>query len=122
MRTAILALTAAVGLGVASVSAGAAPLAPHSAAAANGGIILVEGGCGGGWHPVPGHWVGGQWEPTRCAPNDRGGDWSAPYPAYPAYQAYESYRSYEAYPSYEAYSVPYTAYPYPPQPHWARPY
>jgi hypothetical protein len=110
MRTAIIAVTAALGFGAASLSAGAAPLAPQPATV-SGGIILVAGGCGGGWHPVPGHWVGGEWMPTRCAPNDRGGDWSAPYPAYPAYPAY---------PSYEAYPVPYEAYPYPPEPYWDR--
>ena len=111
MRTAIIALTAAVGLGAAAISASAAPLAPHPATGGNGGIIPIADGCGGGWHPVPGHWVAGQWEPTRCAPNDRGGDWSAPYPAYPAYPAY---------PRYEAYPVPYEAYPYPSEPYWDR--
>jgi hypothetical protein len=111
MRTAIIAFTAAIGLGAASFAAGAAPLTPHPAMAAHDGLVLVEGGCGGGWHPVPGHWVGGEWMPTRCAPSDRGGDWSSPYPAYPAY------------PMYEAHPVPYAAYPYPAEPYWDwRPY
>lgn len=111
MRTGIIALTMAIGLGAAAISASAAPLAPYPATAGNGGVILVADGCGGGWHPVPGHWVAGQWEPTRCAPNDRGGDWSSPYPAYPGYPAY---------PRYEAYPVPYEAYPYPPERYWDR--
>jgi hypothetical protein len=113
MRTAIVALMAAVGLGAVSFSAGAAPLTSPLAAAHDPSLILVEGGCGAGWHPVPGHWVGGEWMPTRCAPNDRGGDWSSPYPSYPAYPMY---------PSYEAYPAPYATYPYPADPYWARPY
>ena len=111
MRTAIIALTAAAGLGAAAFSASAAPLAPLASAGADRGVILVAGGCGAGWHPVPGHWVAGEWMPTRCAPSDRGGDWSSPYPAYPAYPAY---------PRYETYPVPYEAYPYPPEPYWDR--
>lgn len=113
MRAAIIALTAVVGFGAAPFSAGAAPLAPSPAMRANSGVVLVEGGCGGGWHPVPGHWVAGEWMPTRCAPNNRGGDWSSPYPSYPAYPMY---------PSYEAYPAPYAASPYPADPYWGRPY
>jgi hypothetical protein len=77
-------------------------LPPHQAVGGHPGIVLVEGGCAGGWHPVPGHWAGDQWMPTRCAPNDRGGDWSSPYPSYPAYPAYRAY----------------PVYPYPAEPYW----
>jgi hypothetical protein len=108
MRMAIIAFAAAFGLGAAAFSASAAPLAPHPATAEKHGLVLVEGGCGGGWHPVPGHWVAGEWEPTRCAPNDRGGDWSAPYPAYPRYQMYEVYPA----PAYPYPAGPYRDWPY----------
>ena len=93
MRTAIIALAAAAGLATATFSAGA----------------RAADGCGPGWHPVPGHWVAGEWEPTRCAPSDRGGDWSAPYPAYPRYETYE------------VYPAPYAVYPADPYWYW-RPY
>lgn len=98
MRTAIIALAAAAGFGMAAYSTGPA---------------LAEGGCTAGWHPVPGHWAGGDWMPTRCAPNNAGGDWSSPYPAY----------QYQAYPAYPTYAVPYEAYAYPAEPYWGwRPY
>src|SRR6266481_6103632 len=50
------------------------------------GIVKVWGGCGWGWHPVPGHWS--QWMgglvPPHCAPNRYGGwgpywRWPGPY-------------------------------------------
>jgi hypothetical protein len=58
------------------ISMGAAP-----------GIVQVGGGCGPGWHPVPGHWSQwrGGWVPPRCAPNRYYGDqapyrgWGGPY-------------------------------------------
>jgi hypothetical protein len=51
----------------------------------NAGIIQVWGGCGWGWHPVPGHWSRWRgWVPPHCAPNDAGG-WRGAYggPGYP---------------------------------------
>jgi len=40
-------------------------------------IIQVWGGCGWGWHPVPGHWSywRGGWVPPHCAPNRYYGGW-----------------------------------------------
>ena len=34
-------------------------------------IVKIWGGCGWGWHPVPGHWSRwrGGWVPPHCAPN-----------------------------------------------------
>lgn len=81
MRVLGLALTAVIGL--------AAPIAAHAAAlGSNLGsvkastaprIAQVWGGCGWGWHPVPGHWSQwrGEWVPPHCAPNDYGG-WGGP--------------------------------------------
>lgn len=50
------------------------------------GIVEVWGGCGWGWHPVPGHWSQwrGSWVPPHCAPNRYGGwgpywRWPGPY-------------------------------------------
>ena len=37
-----------------------APAAPSAAP----NIVQVWGGCGWGWHPVPGHWS--QWRGGRC--------------------------------------------------------
>ena len=90
MRLQYLGLIATVGLMAAPVVAGAAPLTFAAPTAASTNIIRVEGGCGFGWHPVPGHSndYTGQWVPLRCAPNDRGGDWYRPYPAEPIYQYY----------------------------------
>ena len=50
-------------------------------AAPTGQIIQASGGCGRGWHPVPGHWSRwrGEWVPPHCAPNHYGG-WGGPYP------------------------------------------
>jgi hypothetical protein len=44
-------------------------------------IVQVWGGCGWGWHPVPGHWSQwrGGWVPPHCAPNRDGGSWGGPY-------------------------------------------
>jgi len=51
------------------------------------GIVQVGGGCGPGWHPVPGHWSQwrGEWVPPHCAPNRYYGGqapyrgWGGPY-------------------------------------------
>ncbi len=34
-------------------------------------LVQAWGGCGWGWHPVPGHWSQwrGGWVPPHCAPN-----------------------------------------------------
>ena len=41
------------------------------------GIVHVSGGCGWGWHPVPGHWSPwrGEWVPPHCAPNHHNKGW-----------------------------------------------
>lgn len=40
-------------------------------------IVQIWGGCGWGWHPVPGHWSQwrGGWVPPHCAPNHYYGGW-----------------------------------------------
>ena len=45
-------------------------------------IVQAWGGCGWGWHPVPGHWSRwrGGWVPPHCAPNHDYGGWG-PYGA-----------------------------------------
>jgi hypothetical protein len=51
------------------------------------GIVKAWGGCGWGWHPVPGHWSRwrGEWVPPHCAPNHYYGSggpygsWGGPY-------------------------------------------
>jgi len=50
----------------------------HSPAA---GIVNAWGGCGRGWHPVPGHWSQwrGGWVPPHCAPNEYSGGWGGSY-------------------------------------------
>jgi hypothetical protein len=76
----------ALGLIVGGMFALAASTAGHAApsgsnikllARANG-IVQVWGGCGWGWHPVPGHWSWwrGGWVPPHCAPNHYCGGWS----------------------------------------------
>ena len=69
----------ALGLIVAGMLALSAPIAGHAAPSGSsmkqlapaGGIVQVWGGCGWGWHPVPGHWSQwrGGWVPPHCAPN-----------------------------------------------------
>lgn len=73
MRAAILALIAGITLGVVTVSPQAAPFTP----AINLGSVNIHpvwGGCGWGFHPVPGHWSRwrGEWVPPHCAPNHNG--------------------------------------------------
>ena len=68
----------------APIVANAVPLAGKTEPAARGsapGIVNVWGGCGWGWHPVPGHWSRwrGGWVPPHCAPNEYGGGWAGPY-------------------------------------------
>ena len=77
MRLTALTLIGGLGLAVAAMPAGAAPvLAPTDAHPASG-IIKVWGGCGPYRHPVPGHWSRwrGGWVPPHCAPNR----WARPY-------------------------------------------
>ena len=51
----------------------------------------LEGGCGPGSRPVPGHWsrMRGAWIPPHCAPN-----YAAPYRPYAVYRPYYGYRRY----------------------------
>ena len=77
----VLGLAVAGTLAVAALSAGhAAPsgsnmkqLVPAS------DIVPVWGGCGWGWHPVPGHWSRwrGGWVPPHCAPNHYDHQWGS---------------------------------------------
>jgi hypothetical protein len=70
MRIATLAFVGGLGLAALPLSAGAGPTAPQPAAGQASGIIQVWGGCGPGWHPVPGHWTTWRgWVPPHCRPN-----------------------------------------------------
>jgi hypothetical protein len=76
----------------APVAAHAVPLGWNMGPARMGptpGIVKAWGGCGWGWHPVPGHWSPwrGGWVPPHCAPDNPGGwppygGWGGPYPGY----------------------------------------
>lgn len=71
MRATALMLFAAIALSAASVKAAIMLPAPEGG---QRNIIKVWGGCGWGWHPVPGHWsyyLGG-WVPPHCVPNGAG--------------------------------------------------
>ena len=84
------------GMLVAGVLALSAPLAAHAVPLGSStgaemtvpasGVVKVWGGCGWGWHPVPGHWNpwGGQWVPPHCEPDHYGAwgpyrGWGGPY-------------------------------------------
>ena len=68
-----------VGLVVAGMLALIAPIAGQAAPVGSSmkqpvqatEIVKIWGGCGWGWHPVPGHWSRwrGGWVPPHCAPN-----------------------------------------------------
>ena len=74
-----LALTVLVLAAVGIPSAQAAPFAPRPATDA-GGLVRVWGGCGWGWHPVPGHWTyWGGWVPPHCIPDQRWGGYGNGY-------------------------------------------
>jgi hypothetical protein len=77
-----------LGLAVAGVLALAAPIAGHAVPGSRveqfvpaPGIVKVWGGCGWGWHPVPGHWSRwrGGWVPPHCAPRHPYYGWWVPY-------------------------------------------
>ena len=80
----------ALGLIVGGTLSLAASIAGHAAPSGSSmkqlvpasGIVHVWGGCGWGWHPVPGHWSRwrGGWVPPHCAPNHYYGGWG-PYGA-----------------------------------------
>ena len=69
----------ALGLIVGGVLALTVSMAGHAAPSGSSmkqlvpasGTVHVWGGCGWGWHPVPGHWSRwrGGWVPPHCAPN-----------------------------------------------------
>ena len=74
MRLAALTLVGAVGLAISAVSANAAPAVPNLGPQDASNIVQVAGGCGPGFHPVPGHWSRwrGGWVPPHCVPNWHG--------------------------------------------------
>jgi len=88
----VLELVLAGGLAVtASLAAHAAPLGSNIErlrTAPAPALVQAWGGCGWGWHPVPGHWSQwrGGWVPPHCAPNryyegrNPYGGGQAPYP------------------------------------------
>lgn len=90
MRLATLTLIGALGLAAAAGSACAAPFAPGLEAGRSPGIIQVFGGCGRGFHPVPGHWSRwrGGWVPPHCAVNQ------GPYGPYAGWHPYGGWHRY----------------------------
>ena len=98
MRLATLVLIGALGVGAATGCAQAAPFAPASETGSTSPIIQVYGGCGWGFHPVPGHWSRwrGEWVPPHCATSHYGygggGEYGGAYP-YGAGRGYEYYGS-----------------------------
>ncbi len=74
-----------LGFAVVGMLALTAPMAGHAAPPGSSmeqlvpapGIVKVWGGCGWGWHPVPGHFSRwrGEWVPPHCAPNRYYGGW-----------------------------------------------
>src|SRR5215813_7321265 len=75
MRSLLLVVMGATGLAIAAMSAQATqlPQLPDT----NSSIVQVAGGCGPGFHPVPGHWSRWrEWVPPHCAPNH---DYPTPY-------------------------------------------
>lgn len=86
----MLGFTVAAALGLTAVSAHAAPVAPTHPQDSN--IVLARGGCGWGYHPVPGHWSRWRgWVPPHCAPNRHQyyGNWYGP--RYPYAYGYNYY-------------------------------
>jgi len=65
----MLALTASIAGDAAPLASSMKQLVPAS------GTVHVWGGCGWGWHPVPGHWSRWRagWVPPHCAPNHYSG-------------------------------------------------
>ena len=74
MRLAALTLVGAVGPAISAASANAAPAVPNLDPQDASNIVQAAGGCGPGFHPVPGHWSRwrGGWVPPHCVPNWRG--------------------------------------------------
>src|SRR5437899_10507565 len=77
VRILMLAVAGVLGLATAATAYAVPPSSNERPAGTGGpalGIVQVWGGCGWGWHPVPGHWsqwrVG--WVPPHCAPNRYG--------------------------------------------------
>ena len=76
-----------LGFAVAGMLALTAPIAARAVPLGSGmeqlrtvpapGVVQVWGGCGWGWHPVPGHWSRwrGGWVPPHCAPNHYNRGW-----------------------------------------------
>jgi hypothetical protein len=90
MRLTALTLIGALGLAATAVPARAAPVVANLDAHSAFGIVEVRGGCGPGFHPVPGHWSQwrGAWIPPHCAPSYR------PYRPYASYHPYWRWHPY----------------------------
>ena len=72
----LLALTVPIAAHAVTVGSSMGPAKAGAAPA----IVQVGGGCGRGWHPVPGHWSQRRgWVPPHCAPNEYGGSWGGGY-------------------------------------------
>ena len=97
MRLTILTLIATLGLAASTLPAGAAPVVP-TPGADHAAIVKVWGGCGPGFHPVPGHWSyrRGVWIPPHCAPHYRpyGPYAGGPYGPYSGWRPYWGWHRY----------------------------
>jgi hypothetical protein len=81
MRNAVVGVTFLFAATMGSLAANAYPAMPRPDGGSAPGIVQVWGGCGWGWHPVPGHWSNwrGGWVPPHCAQN---GGYGGPYGGY----------------------------------------
>jgi hypothetical protein len=71
MRFTAFGFLSALAVGALPLAANAVPTGPSVPAAVSAPAVeLVAGGCGPGWHPVPGHFTRwGVWVPPHCAPH-----------------------------------------------------
>jgi hypothetical protein len=71
MRVAVFGFLSGFALAALPLAANAVPMGPSVPAVDSASAVeLVAGGCGPGWHPVPGHFTPwGRWIPWHCRPN-----------------------------------------------------
>ena len=71
MRVAVFGFLSGLATAALPLAANAVPTGPDMPAVASSPAIeQVAGGCGPGWHPVPGHFTPwGHWGPPHCAPH-----------------------------------------------------
>jgi hypothetical protein len=87
MRSLVIAVIGAIGLGITAAEAAQPPQLPGTSM-----TVQIAGGCGPAFHPVPGHWSRWHdWVPPHCAPNHHGYDRPGPYYRYGTGYPYPGY-------------------------------